>query len=186
MKNLVRWHLGMMLVAAALAGCRAGPLPKPTGQETALTLTSPAFDPEQAIPARYTCDGEDISPPLAWGDPPPGTQSLALIAEDPDAPLGTWVHWVLYNLPAASRSLQEGVAGEADRPDGSRQGKNSGGRLGYSGPCPPSGTHRYFFRLYALDARLDLAAGASKNQVLEAVQGHVLAQGELMGTYARK
>jgi Raf kinase inhibitor-like YbhB/YbcL family protein len=148
-------------------------------------LTSTAFAPGQPIPSKYTCNGENVSPPLRWSDPPPGTQSLALICDDPDAPAGTWVHWVLYNLPAKTRALLETVPANADLPDGSRQGKNSGGRLGYSGPCPPSGTHRYFFNLYALDTVLGLASGADKSQLLQAMQGHILAQTELMGTYKK-
>jgi len=149
-------------------------------------LTSTAFAPGEPIPTKYSCDGEDISPPLQWSDPPQGTQSFALIADDPDAPVGTWVHWVLYNLPAETRALPEAVPPDADLPDGSRHGQNSGGRLGYGGPCPPSGTHRYFFKLYALGTVLDLDAGASKKQVLQAMEGHILAQTELMGVYSRQ
>lgn len=150
-----------------------------------LNLTSPAFVQEQAIPQKYSCDGEDISPALQWSDPPPNTQSLALIMDDPDAPVGTWVHWVLFNLPADSRTLSEAVAPNAELADGSQQGKNSWGRLGYGGPCPPRGTHRYFFKLYALDALLNLSSGADQGQLLQAMEGHILAQTELMGTYTR-
>jgi Raf kinase inhibitor-like YbhB/YbcL family protein len=149
-------------------------------------LTSPAFAHGEPIPRQYTCDGEDVSPPLHWSDPPQGAQSLALIADDPDAPVGTWVHWVFYNLPAETRGLPEAVPPDADLPDGSRHGRNSWRRLGYGGPCPPGGTHRYFFKLYALDTVLDLAPGASKKQLLQAMKGHVLAQAELMGVYARR
>ena len=152
----------------------------------AFELTSTAFGQGEPIPRRYTCDGEDISPPLQWSDPPQGTQSFALIADDPDAPMGTWVHWVLYNIPAQARSLPEAVSSDAELPDGSRHGQNSWRRLGYGGPCPPSGTHRYFFKLYALDAQLDLAAGTNKKQLLRAMEGHILAQAELMGTYTRR
>jgi hypothetical protein len=148
-------------------------------------LTSSAFAPGEPIPRRYTCDGEDISPPLGWGEPPAGTQSFALMCDDPDAPAGTWVHWVLYDLPAGARGLPEAVPPDAELADGGRHGENSWGRLGYGGPCPPSGTHRYFFRLYALDTALGLGAGASKEQLLQAMEGHVLAQAELMGTYTR-
>ena len=148
-------------------------------------LKSTAFAAGQPIPRQYTCDGENVSPPLQWNDPPAGTQSLALICDDPDAPAGTWVHWVLYNLPAKTRTLAEAIPATADLPDGSRHGKNGWGRLGYGGPCPPSGTHRYFFKLYALDTVLGLASGADKNQLLQAMQGHILAQTELMGTYKR-
>jgi len=151
----------------------------------AFELTSAAFKQGEAIPRQYSCDGQDISPPLAWGDPPQGTQSFALIMDDPDAPAGVWVHWVLYNLPAGSRGLPEALPTDAQLADGSRQGKNSGGRLGYGGPCPPRGTHRYFFKLYALDKVLDLAPGATKEQLLKAIEGHILAQTELMGKYTR-
>jgi hypothetical protein len=148
-------------------------------------LTSSAFAPGEPIPRRYTCDGEDISPPLEWGDPPGGTQSFALMCDDVDAPAGTWVHWVLYDLPAGSRGLPEAIPPDAELADGGRHGENSWGWLGYGGPCPPGGTHRYFFRLYALDTALGLGAGASKEQLLQAMEGHVLAQAELMGTYTR-
>jgi len=151
----------------------------------AFELTSTAFAPGEPIPRKYTCDGEDISPPLRWSDPPQDTQSFALIADDPDAPVGTWVHWVLYNLPAETRALPQAVPPESDLSDGSRHGKNSWRRLGYGGPCPPSGTHRYFFRLYALDTVLDLKGGASKKQLLKAMEGHILGQTELMGLYSR-
>jgi Raf kinase inhibitor-like YbhB/YbcL family protein len=149
-------------------------------------LTSTAFAPGDSIPGKYTCDGEDISPPLQWSDPPQGTRSFALIADDPDAPVGTWVHWVLYNLPAEARTLSEAVPSDADLSDGSRNGQNGWRRLGYGGPCPPSGTHRYFFKLYALDTLLDLAVGANNKQLLGAMEGHILAQAELMGVYTRQ
>ncbi len=147
-------------------------------------LTSPAFQPGSPVPVVYTCRGRDVSPALNWGEPPAGTQSFALIMDDPDAPMGTWVHWVIYNLPASARGLPEAVPAGAQLKDGSLQGRNSGGENGYNGPCPPSGTHRYFFKLYALDGALSLPSGASKDQLLKAMQGHVLAQGELMGTFS--
>ncbi|MGC8855881.1 MAG: YbhB/YbcL family Raf kinase inhibitor-like protein [Anaerolineae bacterium] len=150
-----------------------------------MTLSSPAFGAGQPIPVTYSCRGRDISPALEWGDPPASTQSFALIMDDPDAPVGTWDHWVLYNIPASVRRLPEAIPAEASLPDGSLHGKNSWGRLGYGGPCPPSGTHRYFFRLYALDTTLPLSSGASKKQVLEAMKGHILAQAELMGTFSK-
>ena len=149
-------------------------------------LTSTAFAAGERIPGKYTCDGEDISPPLQWSNAPGDTQSFALIADDPDAPIGTWVHWVLYNLPGETRALPQAVPPDADLPDGSRHGKSSWGRLSYGGPCPPGGTHRYFFKLYALDTVLDLPAGASKEQLLQAMEGHILAQTELMGLYTRQ
>jgi Raf kinase inhibitor-like YbhB/YbcL family protein len=156
------------------------------GQAMAFELTSSAFAAGEAIPRRYTCDGDDISPPLAWGDPPAGTQGFALISDDPDAPVGIWVHWVLFNLPADARALPEAVPADADLADGSRHGNSSWRRPGYGGPCPPSGTHRYFFKLYALDTVLDLKAGSSKEELLKAMEGHILAETELMGTYSRK
>lgn len=150
-----------------------------------MELKSSAFGYGQSIPVRYTCDGQDISPPLEWTDPPPGTQSFALIMDDPDAPVGVWDHWVLFNIPPETRSLPEGVPPDPDLAQGGRHGRNSWKRLGYGGPCPPGGTHRYFFRLYALDTVLNLSSGATKKDVLRAMEGHILAQAELMGTYRR-
>jgi hypothetical protein len=148
-----------------------------------ITLASTAFDGGASIPARYTCDGLDVSPPLAWGAGPPGTVSYALVMDDPDAPAGTWVHWVAWNL--ARTELAEDLAREARLPDGTCQGKNSWGRVGYGGPCPPAGEHRYFFRVYALDRRLDLAPSTDADDLRAALRGHVLAEGELHGRYAR-
>lgn len=150
-----------------------------------LQLTSPEFAQGDPIPRRFSCDGEDLSPELQWTEPPEGTRSLVLIMDDPDAPRGTWVHWLLYNLPAEARGLPEGVSDATDQPDGSRHGTNSWGRPGYGGPCPPGGTHRYFFKLFALDQMLDLPALASAADLEAAMQSHVLAQAELMGTYTR-
>lgn len=151
----------------------------------AFELTSTAFAAGEKIPRKYTCDGDDISPPLQWSDAPQNTQSFALISDDPDAPVGTWVHWVLYNVPGTSTSLPEAVPKQDELPDGSRHGRSSWGRSAYGGPCPPGGTHRYFFKLYALDTVLELAAGAGKEQLLQAMEGHILAQTELMGLYSR-
>lgn len=157
----------------------ASPLPP-------LELTSSAFAYGEAIPQRYGCEGEDISPPLQWSDPPPATESFALVSEDPDAPGGSWIHWVLYNLPPESRALPEAVPPDAELPGGSgQQGVNSWDTLGYGGPCPPSGTHRYFFRLYALDVALDLPPGATWENLQQAMEGHILEQSEWMGTYSR-
>jgi hypothetical protein len=152
-----------------------------------VNLTSPAFAEGGSIPVRYTCEGENVSPPLNWTPPPSGTASLALIADDPDAPSGTWVHWVLYNLPGDADGQSEGVKAAPTLANGAAQGNNSSNTLGYRGPCPPPGSaHRYFFKLYALDAKLDLAAGATKAGLLKAMNGHILAEGQLMGTYQRK
>lgn len=152
----------------------------------AFELASTAFANGDPIPMKYSCDDQDISPPLQWIDPPEGTRSFALICDDPDAPVGTWVHWVLYNLPGSTLSLPEAVPSDVDLPDGGRHGQNSWGRPGYGGPCPPGGTHRYFFKLYALDAELDLAAGASKEELLRAMERHILASTETMGVYSRQ
>ena len=149
-------------------------------------LSSSAFQAGEGIPSPYTCDGRDISPPLAWTAPPDGTKSLALINDDPDAPMGTWVHWVVYNLPPSVRQLPEAFPADKERPDGTRQGRTDFGRIGYGGPCPPSGTHRYIFKLYALDTVLSLGPGATKAAVEAAMQGHILAQAQLIGTYRRR
>jgi len=152
----------------------------------ALQITSSAFSAGTNIPKRYTCDGPDVAPDLAWDAPPGKTQSLALIMDDPDAPVGTWVHWVLYDLPTETREMPEGVAKKEQLTNGARQGRNDFGKIGYGGPCPPpSKPHRYFFKLYALDLKLGLKAGATKAEVERAMQGHILAQGELMGRYGR-
>jgi len=151
-----------------------------------IKITSAAFEEGEMIPAKYTCDQEDVSPPLAWDSVPEGTKTLALICDDPDAPMGTWVHWVLFNLPAGANGLSENVPPERELDNGGRQGTNDFGRIGYGGPCPPGGTHRYYFKLYALDTALDLEAGARKPQLLEAMEGHILAEGQLMGKYSRQ
>ena len=148
-------------------------------------LRSPAFGYGDEIPRRYTCDGQEVSPPLEWSEPPAGTESFALICDDPDAPMGTWVHWVLYDLPGDARGLPEAVPSEKELPDGTKSGKNSWGRYGYGGPCPPSGVHRYFFRLYALDTKLGEEPGLKASQLVRAMKGHVLAVAELMGKYRR-
>ena len=148
-------------------------------------LTSIAFAAQASVPRDYTCDGNDTSPPLSWTNPPQGTQTFALICDDPDAPGATWVHWVLFNIPGATRSIPANIPAQDRLPDGSLHGRNSWGRLEYGGPCPPSGTHRYFFKLYALDTKLPLGAGAPKDDVVSTMQRHVLAQVELVGTYAR-
>jgi hypothetical protein len=151
-----------------------------------IELKTTAFSPGDFIPKRFTCEGEDVSPALAWTGPPPGTQSFALIEDDPDAPSGTFVHWLVYDLPAAYRRLPEAISGNDQMPGGGRQGTNDFSRTGYSGPCPPHGRpHRYFLRLYALDARLDLRPAATRKELEAAMKGHILAQAELMGRYQR-
>ena len=151
----------------------------------AIQLTSTAFSDGAMIPIRYTCDGEDLSPPLSWSGLPAGTRSLALICDDPDAPVGTWDHWVLFNIPATATGLPENVPSKATFDDGSVHDNNSWGRPGYGGPCPPGGTHRYFFKLYALDTELNLKTGATKSQLVKAMEGHILDQVQLMGKYRR-
>lgn len=152
----------------------------------AFELKSAAFSSGGDIPRKFTCDGADVSPALSWTEPPEKTASLSLIADDPDAPVGTWVHWVLYDLPASARELPEGVAKKENLDSGARQGRNDFGRIGYGGPCPPSGTHRYFFKLYALDSEIAPPAKATKKELLEAMEGHVLEEAVLMGKYKRK
>jgi len=150
-----------------------------------ISLTSLAFLENGSIPPVHTCDGRDLSPALAWSGVPPQAKSLALIVDDPDAPRGTWVHWVLYNLPASATGLPEGAGSGAGLPPGTAQGRNDFKRTGYGGPCPPSGSHRYFFKLYALDATFDGLVEATKADLERAMEGHVLARGELVGTYQR-
>jgi Raf kinase inhibitor-like YbhB/YbcL family protein len=160
-----------------------------TGKEqtpVALKLESRAFRHGEQIPRKHTCDGDDVSPELSWGEPPQGTKSFALIADDPDAPAGTWVHWVVWDLPANTRKLPEGVAKAEKISTGGMQGVTDFRRVGYGGPCPPPGKpHRYFFKLYALDTLLNLKSGAKKKDIERAMQGHILEQAELMGTYKR-
>ena len=146
-----------------------------------LTIFSPSFAHKAEIPQRYTCDGRDITPPLTIDSAPAGTQSLALIMFDPDAPVGIWTHWVLWNIPPNTRELKENQL-----PAGAIQGTNSWKRTGYGGPCPPSGSHRYFFMLYALDTTLKLAPGTTKADLERAMEGHIIARAELMGTYRRR
>jgi len=143
-----------------------------------MTLTSPAFAQGEAIPLQYSCDGDDISPELAWAGIPEGASSLVLILDDPDAPVGTWDHWLLFDMPPDLEGLPQGGTAGTD-------GNNSWNRTGYGGPCPPGGTHRYFFKLYALDTTLDLPAGTAKGALEAGMQDHILGQVELMGTYTR-
>ena len=152
-----------------------------------IKISSAAFQDGQPIPPKYTCDGEDVSPPLSWDNPPSGTESFALICDDPDAPSGTWVHWVLYDISRASNELQEAIPASEEVLNGARQGKNDFKRIGYGGPCPPQGgAHRYYFKLYALDTLLKLRAGATKSDVESAMKGHIVGEGRIMGTYKRR
>jgi len=151
-----------------------------------IKITSSAFEEGGLIPAKYTCDGADVSPPLQWDAVPEGTRSIALICDDPDAPMGTWVHWVLFNLPSDAKELAENIPTEETLPNGAKQGVNDFGRIGYGGPCPPGGTHRYFFKIYALDTEVDLQAGADKRRLLKTMEGHILGQDQLIGKYKRQ
>jgi len=150
-----------------------------------MEVRSQVFKPGGMIPAKYTCDGTDISPPLTWPDPPAGTKSFALIMDDPDTEVGTWVHWVIWNVPATARGLEENVPKTASLPNGARQGTNDFKRTGYGGPCPPSGTHRYFFKLYALGTTLNLSPETTKSVLEDTMRRHILAQSELIGKYTR-
>lgn len=152
----------------------------------AMQLTSSVFTEGSMVPTRYTCDGQDISPPLDWKEVPSGTKSLALICDDPDAPVGTWVHWVVFNIPPGEAGLAENIQPEREFKNGMRQGNNDWKKIGYGGPCPPSGTHRYYLKLYALDMTLDLNPGATKDDVLKAMEGHILDEAQLMGKYKRQ
>jgi Raf kinase inhibitor-like YbhB/YbcL family protein len=156
-----------------------------TEVRVALMVTSQAFKSGEPIPSKYTCDGEDVSPPISWSGANEQTRSYALIVDDLDAPMGAFTHWVIFNIPAADSSLQEGVPTLGTLSNGAVQGRNGFGKIGYGGPCPPSGTHRYVFHLYALDMLLSLQAGASEGDALQAMKGHILADGELTGLYSR-
>ena len=179
------WGALALVAALAIAACHVSDAADTADGGTQMKLTTSSFH-NGLVPRDFTCDGADRSPRLHWTAPPEGTKSLALIVTDPDAPAGTWVHWVLYNLPATARELPEDLPKRAHLPDGSLQGQNDFGSIGYGGPCPPRGsTHRYVFELYALDALLSLQPGATRAQLEKAMQGHVLALGELMGRYGR-
>ena len=202
-----------ILLAAAISGCQSEPAitpvstepPQKTPEEAkeveqpateapespapipdlpAFILTSAAFLENEPIPTKYSCDGEDTSPSLVWSGAPENTSSFVLIMDDPDAPVGTWVHWVLFNLPGDANSLPEYLPADVVFTDGTQLGTNSWGNLGYGGPCPPSGTHRYFFKLYALESSLELVEGATKEDVITAMEGHILMETGLMGTYS--
>jgi Raf kinase inhibitor-like YbhB/YbcL family protein len=152
---------------------------------SAFELKSQAFKARESIPAKYTCQGKDISPGLSWTGAPQNTRSYALICDDPDAPMGTWVHWVYYDIPPSASSLPEGMSSDAKPSLGGTSGVNDFGKSGYGGPCPPSGTHRYFFKLYALDKVLGLGPKASKADLEKAMEGHILGKAELMGTFKK-
>jgi Raf kinase inhibitor-like YbhB/YbcL family protein len=192
-----------VVLLAALSGCNGPQAPAqpraasdraqaapvasatPTEAAMAIEIKSPVFNPGGQIPPKYTCDGDDTSPPLEWTGVPAQAKSLALISDDPDAPGGDWVHWVAYDIPVSAKGFPAGAGKSSDGSVGARQGKNSWGKPGYGGPCPPSGTHRYVFKLYALDAPTGLGPGATKEELLKAMEGHILGRGELIGRYQR-
>ena len=178
----------LIVSAALLAACSAD---RPaasnavTDGDPTMQLTSTAFQEGADIPSKYTCDDRDISPELAWSGVPEGTRSLALICDDPDAPMGTWVHWVAFNIPVSRTGIAAGEASAALAANGIVEGLTSFGRTGYGGPCPPSGKHRYYFKLVALDTALALDSGATKSSLIAAMEGHILARAQLMGRYSR-
>lgn len=183
--------LGMAL---AIGACSPVVTPIPTDTSAApalettapaLLLSSPVFSDNGAIPAKFTCQGQNVSPELTWGTPPGGTQSFALVMKDIDVQPSGFLHWLIYHIPASSQGLAEAIENTPELPDSSRQLKNSAGRLGYTGPCPPSGTHHYVFTLYALDTVPDLAAAADEAALMDAMQDHILAQATLTGTYSK-
>lgn len=179
----------MLFLVPILVSCSGGDSEPMLQEEVAVNIevTSPAFTEGATIPVEHTCDGEDISPPLKWKALPDNTKSIALISDDPDAPGGTWVHWVLYAIPPDVTEFPAGVLRSQVLSNGARQGKNDFNRLGYGGPCPPKGSpHRYFFKVYALDIEVDLVPGATKSELLQSIDGHILAQGQLMGRYQRR
>lgn len=167
---------------------KAGILKEPEKgvKKMTIKITSSAFAQGGMIPSKYTADGQNISPPLKWEGVPDGTASIALISDDPDAPMGTWVHWVMWNIPPDKKELPENIPPDQKLPDGSIQGITDFRRPGYGGPAPPSGTHRYYFKIYVLNTKLDLPTNSTKAQLLRAMEGHILAEGELMGKYKRQ
>ncbi len=189
MKHLLILLLSLSLTAAACKRAETPPAGTPQGkggETVAMKLQSTAFAEGERIPKEYTCDGEDKSPALNWSGVPNGTKCLALICDDPDAPMGTWTHWVLWGLKADADSLRENLSRLATLPDSVKQGRNSWPRVGYNGPCPPPGKpHRYYFKLYALDTELNLSDNTDKAALEKAMQGHILGQAQLMGKYGR-
>jgi len=185
LKNIVVSVMVPVLLFCSCNDSEQADLGAEGGKKMEIRITSSSFEDGGLIPARYTCDGADVSPPLQWDAVPEGTKSIALICDDPDAPMGTWVHWVLFNLPSEANELAENIPAEETLPNGARQGLSDFGRIGYGGPCPPGGTHRYFFKIYALDTEVDLKAGTNKRQLLKAMEGHILSQGQLIGKYKR-
>ncbi|MHC4138313.1 MAG: YbhB/YbcL family Raf kinase inhibitor-like protein [Planctomycetota bacterium] len=173
-----------LFVIYCWAGIQTG-FSEGNGYTMELSIRSNAFENGELIPKKYTCDGEDVSPHLSWTQLPKETKSVVLICDDPDAPMGTWVHWVLFGLSPDTLELPEGISPEKKVLGGAKHGLNDFRRYGYGGPCPPGGTHRYFFKLYAVDIQVDLNAGATKKEVLNAIKEHILEEAQLMGRYSR-
>ena len=180
-KGLAVGALALFLAAYCCVSASGG-----FGKGASIDLTSSAFKEGGMIPQRYGFNRENISPPLAWPKVPEGTRSIAIICDDPDAPAGTWVHWVIFNIPASAVELPEGVSREDVLQDGATQGVNDFKKIGYDGPAPPYGVHRYFFKIFALDIVLDLKPGATKNELLGAIAGHTIGEGKLMGRFKKK
>lgn len=192
MRRAVWSHLAVILIL--IVSCKRSPSPETKadqttekgGQSMVFTMTTTAFADSGNIPKKYTCDGEDVSPPLSWSGVPAGTKSFALICDDPDAPMGTWTHWVIWGIPGNAPGLPEGVPKVADVPGGIKQGLNSWPKVGYNGPCPPAGKpHRYIFTVFALDSDLDLSANSSKSALENAMKGHILGTAKVTGKYGR-
>lgn len=186
MLNRIALRLAGLAGVAVTLLAQAEPAKK-SAAFASLNLTSSAFPAGGSIPAKYSCEGANVSPALEWSGTPAAAKSLALICDDPDAPAGTWTHWVLFNLPANTTSLPEKMDTAAALPSGAKQGTNDFQKTGYGGPCPPPGKpHRYFFRLYALDTEVALKPGATRKDLLHAMEHHIIAEGQFMGTYQRK
>jgi hypothetical protein len=190
LKYIIKSSRARNLIPLILFSCVIGIHVEAIGKEgyaMKLDIKSTAFGEGNSIPKQYTCDGADISPQLSWLQPPEGTGSMVLICDDPDAPMGTWVHWVLYGLSPDTLEISENIPDDKEVLGGAKHGVNDFHKYGYGGPCPPGGTHRYFFKLYAVDTEVvDLDPGATKDEVLVAIKGHVLAEGQLMGRYSRQ
>jgi len=184
LKKIYFLSISFLLFFSSSAGSQSKS--KKGEEKVEIKIKSKAFKEGEMIPKKYTCDGEDISLPLSWDSVPNGTKTLALISDDPDAPMGTWVHWVIYNLPGDLKEIPENIPSNETLENGGKQGVNDFGKFGYGGPCPPGGTHRYYFKLYALDTELDLSGKVTKAQLLKAMEGHILAEGVLMGKYQRQ
>jgi len=182
-KRLFFYALIMAFFLVFVSCSKAG---ETTKQGPALEVKSTAFGHAKSMSDKYTCDGADVSPPLEWKNAPTGTKTYAVICETPDAPTGNWVQWVIYDIPADVTKLPESVAKTGQLDNGAKQGKNDFDQTSYSGPCLPAGEHRFFFRVYALDVPANLKAGATKDQLLQTMQGHILAEGALMGVYGRE